>query len=719
MKGFGIKPKKDLRKTAWSRFWAGSYIYDNYDEMSNAERLTHLASIRRGIADFVKIMTGEDIPVRFSSGLSSYTGGKDIVISAENDPAVYDTLVGVAIHEALHLLYSQDTLKFLQDFLGASTTHRYDGVLTPLYTIAADKFGIKFLAVRSQLQMILNVIEDRRVDNIGYRQAVGFRPYYEARYNDRFRGELFDEILQNPLLRQPWIKCYETWIINMVNSHYDPDALPGLREITDIIDLEHIDRYTTDPKLSRWVGLANAACQNFTLDNLPQFGMDAVRILTVIYNNAIPNPRDESEQAGNVTPPEEDQSELDNLDGADGEEGETGSSNGNKSSGDNKSSRKSKGGKKKADGTGNESEGAKDPNELPSTPNEFLRRLEKEVGELQKVLSGEEEKVSLTPDEQATMEKLEAAKTEVRQVSNVLKQGTKCNVVVYKNTTSAMVLSGLIPFATKTINYENIAAIQEGRIMGAQLAYRLRILNDEDREVTMRQPSGHLDKRLIHQLGYSADNVFNRVRISRLAPVMVDLSIDASGSMISDGSKKWSKAITFATALAYASTKIRTLRVRINFRSSTNFRHASVAIVFDSKTDSFMKVQELFPYLRAEGYTPEGLAFAAIRQEILEDVKQTRRFFINVSDGLPYFKIPFNGSLELYFGTEAAIHTKLQIGDIKKAGIRVLSYFMSDDIVDASAKSDFQTMYGNDASFINPSDISEIVRTLNKLFLAE
>ena len=74
-----------MRKLQNSSFW--------FDETDNVDVLTgekvnlgkdyiKLAATKRAIANFVQIVTGENIPVKFNKKGDSYTDGKSVTISA-------------------------------------------------------------------------------------------------------------------------------------------------------------------------------------------------------------------------------------------------------------------------------------------------------------------------------------------------------------------------------------------------------------------------------------------------------------------------------------------------------------------------------------------------------------------------------------------------------------------------------------------------------------
>jgi hypothetical protein len=92
-------------------------------------------------------------------------------------------------------------------------------------------------------------------------------------------------------------------------------------------------------------------------------------------------------------------------------------------------------------------------------------------------------------------------------------------------------------------------------------------------------------------------------------------------------------------------------------------------------------------------------------------------YFLNISDGEPYF----HGKGYSYQGYYASKHTKKMVDKIEAMGIKVMSYFVSDysGDVDASSGSGkvFKDCYGKAAHYINVTNVNEVVRTMNKLFM--
>jgi hypothetical protein len=239
--------------------------------------------------------------------------------------------------------------------------------------------------------------------------------------------------------------------------------------------------------------------------------------------------------------------------------------------------------------------------------------------------------------------------------------------------------------------------------MGAVLANKLQIRNDPLFTKETRLPDGKIDRRMLSQLGMNITNVFSRNRVESFRPVMLHLSIDASGSMIGT---RFSKCLTVATALAYVSTKVRNIDVVVTLRGGSS--SAVIAKVFDSRVDNFAKARSMFSRLVASGGTPEGLCFDAIKKQILVEKNQYELYFINFSDGEPSFQ-------PAYYGETAYVHTRKIVNEFRQSGIHVLSYFISSNHgVDSYATDAFKSMYGVDSEFVDVESVTQVLRTLNK-----
>ena len=70
----------------------------------------------------------------------------------------------------------------------------------------------------------------------------------------------------------------------------------------------------------------------------------------------------------------------------------------------------------------------------------------------------------------------------------------------------------------------------------------------------------------------------------------------------------------------------------------------------------------------------------------------------------------------LYYGSDAERHCKKQVKMMKNRGIKILSYFVAEYTYDRDRDS-FKSMYGGDASFIKPTNMMEVAKTMNAMFL--
>ena len=137
-------------------------------------------------------------------------------------------------------------------------------------------------------------------------------------------------------------------------------------------------------------------------------------------------------------------------------------------------------------------------------------------------------------------------------------------------------------------------------------------------------------------------------------------------------------------------------------------------MAYDSRTDKFSKVKKMFPTLHVFGTTPEGLCFEAIMKNFLGSNNDMDSYFLNISDGEPYF----HGHGFYYGGDTAVKHTRKMVKMIESLGIKTLGYFVDDyGYGGSSSEKQFKQMYGKGAQVIDVTNLSQITKTMNKLFL--
>jgi hypothetical protein len=182
-----------------------------------------LAQVQRGITNFVKILTGKDIPVEYATSGDSMTDGEIVYIAANIKEDTIDSTVGLALHEASHVLLTD--FDYLNKEKGT--------VLKRIYNIPEEDHDNVFT--------LINFVEDKRIDNFVYSTAPGYQYYYEELYRKSFYNKIVDENLQNDVFKTPSWDAYFFRIINIFNRNSDLDALPGLREVCDLLTYNSIN----------------------------------------------------------------------------------------------------------------------------------------------------------------------------------------------------------------------------------------------------------------------------------------------------------------------------------------------------------------------------------------------------------------------------------------------------------------------------------------------
>ena len=294
--------------------------------------------------------------------------------------------------------------------------------------------------------------------------------------------------------------------------------------------------------------------------------------------------------------------------------------------------------------------------------------------------------------------------------------GTKCLVVKNLNINLAnaelyQTFSSSARYYGKDKLYQE--AIDKGIKLGTMLGRKLQIRNDSNSLTYNRLRKGILDKRMVASLGYGNEQVFNQIFTDQFSPGFIHISVDASGSM---SGEKWLTSQTSAVAIAKAASMVQNLNVVISYRSVEYVGSEEIPAIFiayDSRKDKISKIIKLFKYIDCPGTTPEGLCFEAIQKEIVDGNSGVDSYFINFSDGEPYFE---SGKIS-YWGKSAYKHTKNQIDNMRSRGIKILSYFIqSGNYVSENNTNNFKTMYGKDAESIDVTKLNQLTKSLNKKF---
>ena len=715
--------KKKSTDNGYSSFWMGdtldsySSIFDDVEIKPKVD-LIALSSYRRAISNFVSILTGDpSIKVTYTAAGDSYTDGKTVTISSKMDDKFYDSTVGLALHEGSHIKLSD--FEFLRNLeTNIPTEYLNRGMMK----------GFSKGEILSHIKNLLNYVEDRRIDNYVFTTSPGYKGYYHSMYQKYFYAKVVDKALGTDEYTDENVDSYMFRIINLTNKNTRLDALNGLRAIWRILDIKNIRRVNSTEDAFD----VSLEVYNIILNNIPD-GIEKTDKHTgeTYYQKA--DESGNSTESGDEGSGGSDDSETLSEDEFDSllesiENGEVGDADSN-------------GGGKSielpmdSEATGNSSGGidvGKETKKVELSERQ-KRLLEKAIEKQKKFMDGDIAKKKVTKKVMTDLKTVEESGMSYADVGKDLKdrytlKATPTKCIVVKNLTKALIDSNTISMLS-TYKYsrwgyreeESIGFVENGIRLGTILGRKLQVRGESRDTKWSRKDSGKIDKRLIAELGFGNERVFQTTFVESYADAFLHITVDASGSMSGD---KWNNTMTSVVAICKAVSMIQNVDVVVSIRSTQNNTntyshrrsgdHPLILIAYDSRVDNFNKVKSLFPYIRCSGTTPEGLCFEAVMNEIIPSSTNRESYFLNFSDGMPMFG---NEDVEYYHDT-AINHTKKMIEEIKNRGIKVLSYFIGDSSYgQGDSMRDFKRMYGNDSEFIDVTSVLPVAKTMNKKFL--
>jgi hypothetical protein len=685
-------------------------------KQEKSKNLYKMAAHRRAIANFVSIVTGKNIPVKFNTKGNSYTDGTTVVISSKvAEPNEFDPAVGLALHEGSHIKLSNfkllaDMYKSIEKVVGPAKLKEWMDT--------ANKKGVS--DVIYTVKDILNWVEDRRIDQFIFDGAPGYRDYYRSMYDKYFNDPAIDKGMTSTEMSNETMDSYMFRLINLHSKFSRANALKGLSEITKIAKLSDINRLkSTDDALV-------VACDIFDvilrcIDAAQQAEENKGNGKGKGKGQGSPQAGEGEQEAG-----EDDiEVEINEDGGSDGmdDEGE----DFDEAGGDNEVAEEGKGvmGKIKV------MLGGKGKNGKPAEGKLSQRQLEilkKKIEKQKEFLRGDVKKGNVSQTENKALDTIDQSGTELKTVGQelangvVITKGIEC--IVVKKMNQSLLESSDFPLADLRYNAKDgehqnsvqcASEVLEGIRLGTILGKKLQVRSESRETIFNRQLVGRMDKRMISSLGFGNEHVFFTKEIDAYKKANLHISVDASGSM---SGTKWRKTMTNVVALAKAVDMISNLEIQISFRT-TSGELPYIVVAYDSRIDKFIKVKTLFQYLRPGGTTPEGLAFEGVMKQMVGSTTDVDSYFLNISDGEPYF----HGKGYNYQGYYASKHTKKMVDKIQSMGIKVLSYFVSEYSGDVDATSGsgkvFKDCYGKAASYINVTNVNEVTRTMNGLFMAK
>ena len=706
--------KKYGNSSYWLQDWDDSDIVTN--TMSELQKKTHdlykLAASKRAISNFVNIVTNQQIPVKFNTRGDSYTDGGSVVIGADVvEPKDFDVAVGLALHEGSHIKLSDFNL--LNDIFNLVPQHIKDGAI---------KKGI--MNPISAIKDIWNYVEDRRIDHFVFSSAPGYRDYYRAMYDKYFNDPLIDKGLNSDEYTEENLDSYMFRIINLHNKNTDLTKLTGLTQIYKLIGLGSINR----------------------LKNSKDTFEIALKVFqTILASLPTPQPEDQNGQGqgegesqegehqngqgqGNgesreMTDEEFEQFSEQMENRMNGQSPMSGDMDGDSEGGSSMDVQMPEGmgmnGGKPTSGT---KDSGNDKVHLSDRQKELLK---KKIEKQKDFLDGRgTKKKTISKTEANNLNQIEESGSELKSVGQGMQngwgnyqKGTEC--IVVSKLTKGMFESDMFPMTH--LNYwdkdgvpvrmDYQKEVENGIRIGTILGKKLQVRGEDRNTIFNRQKVGKIDRRMISSLGFGNENVFQYMETDSYKKANLHVSIDASGSM---GGSKWSQTLTNVVALCKAVDMISNLSIQVTFRTTQSDK-PYIVMAYDSRKDKFSKVKQFFPGLQAGGTTPEGLCFEAIMDEFLSSNTDMDSYFLNISDGEPYF----GNSRFDYSGTPAFKHTAQMVKKMEGMGIKILSYYVEEGRYSQEGRvSDgFRTMYGKSAKSIDVTNVLQISKTMNELFL--
>jgi hypothetical protein len=656
-------------KTDKSNYWLRGSIFDKKESMfkdttEKESRFDHfaLAQYQRAITNFVHIMTGnKDIAVKYITNGNSYTNGKTITLSASIKEKDFDSNVGLALHEASHIIYT--------DFsLAKESIWSLDSFLKNTDKLTSnEKFKLNDLfGTRENFKTIINIVEDLFIDAMSYAAAPGYRSYYQALYHKFFGDEKIIKGMRNKKYMEVNFENYIFHLCNVRNPERNLKALPDLEVIWNKLDLSNIRRLTTQ--------------------------QDRINLSTDILITILKNVLNSENQTNSNNTNQEQQSE-----GSEGNESE--GSEGNES-----------------EGSGSES----DNSEYALTEKQ-ITQLEKIFEKQQNFINDDAQKTKLTKDASLQVEALSSLDiTEVMTAKHLNNESSTfkgVKTLVINNVTEKFMRSDIARGFGLSIHPCSARgeSLEHAISLGKVLAKRLQVRNEERSLASKRLKSGKIDNRMLHEIGFDNYDIFKKVNVSQYKPSYIHISIDQSGSMSGD---RFEESVKFATMFAVASKSIKNLHVvvtaRSTFHSATNNKLKDtpyIVYLFDSKKHNINDIRRVFNYIRTSNLTPEGLTFEAIQNEVMKSSVNTDAYFINLCDGEPCAE--YNGFK--YRGDDAKAHSRKQVDKMKQRGVNIMNYFFGGQY----EYSKFLKTYPKNSYMLkNAEEVNSIVKIMNRELLS-
>lgn len=715
-----VKKNKFASNKSYAGFWMNdSNYYNNLNQFSGlAEgakssdmvKVIKLASYRRAVSNFVKIVTKKDIPVIFK-GTESYTDFDKIVLTTDIKDDNFDVTVGLALHESSHIVHTNP--KYLPHIMELV----HDGNFpTKISEVVANDLSTHSSWL-SRWRSLTNWIEDRRIDTIVFKSSPGYKAYYHKLYDHYWNSPAIDKALKasNAFTNPKDYESYEFRIINCLNPNAKKDALPGLRELIAMIDINNISRLTSVEDSGMLAGKM--------IDKIAAFIQEA-------KNNTQSQQQEEQQQS--------------NMGGVEGK-----------------------------------GEGEGEGNDKPSSDDDILSptkfEAEKQLDKQKKFLNGDVNKTMATRGMQNRLESLKRVDVEVQQVGGgdvgtfnaLIYNLTKNNLIAEmdshvcerqalrsaptsKSSNEAILnvrqkidaIHNILPPCIGTSRENNQVveytadgkaiykdAITYGLELGALLGRRLQVRNETRELVYNRTRSGNIDKKRLAEAGYGIESIFKQIHVDKYKKGLLHISLDASGSM---NGTKWSNTVAMTVAICKAISMTQNMDVTVDLRCTERggrVESPTCVILYDSRINKLNHLTTVINYVSCNSMTPEGLCTEAMikRGYYKKADHNIDTFYLNICDGEP-------GGISGYDSTKSIVHTAKQVRILRNEyNMNILAYYVSGQDRDreytatsaqdaynhSSSYGKFYEMYGRGSKYAPVRNMTSIAKHLNDLFLSK
>lgn len=695
---FWKKYDDEYEYSASTNYWLKDSLFDKKtsmfeEESSDKHDYFALAQYKRAITNFVHIMTADkDIKVEYNNKDINNTNGKIINLSASIKEKDFDSNVGLALHESSHILYTN--FSYVNDIVNSQHTDIkstdgvgiFDGVnipddgyipKTPYHVYAHDSWNPNRLSslTKKDFFTVINIVEDLYIDAVSYMKAPGYRGYYKSLYQKFFGDDKIARGFYDKEFQIPSVQNYFFHLCNIRNPYRNLNALPSLTEIWNLLDIKNIKRLETQ--------------------------QDRLDVAIKIFNIIVKNIQTEQEEQKDK---DDDAAKTSDENRGSDEETSNGSSP-----------------KPKSNDEGQDSDGGGEFTSSNDTPDgvESKPLTDKQISQIQKLLEKQIElingEVKKSKIAKADLEKVQALDSvdmkEMQTGKDICKTGIK--TLILRNVNSSFMKSDMANGFGIGENRWRKRNIEQSIRLGKLLAKKLQLRNEERSLASTRLKSGKIDARLLHEIGFDNYEIFKKINITEHTPSHIHISIDQSSSM---GGEYFENSVKFAVMFATAAKLIKNIHVVVTARSTyyrgsygrnTSMYNAPyIMYLFDSKKHNLDHIRNVFGNIQANAYTPEGLTFEAIYDEIVKQSANTDAYFINLCDGEP-------GS-DNYTGKSAKEHSRKQANKIMSKGVNFITYFFGGEYGFKNVKEVYPK---NSYRLNNAEEVNMIVKYLNDQLL--